>query len=94
MANPLNPARRARLERAEALLDQWLDLYEAALDNAKPDASKTSELSNVFSMVKRIYEIETARLNLDQLEEKLDAHNAQPLIDSELFGDGIPEDDD
>ena len=55
-----NP-RRARLARAEALLDRWLDLFEGALAEARPDPSKTTELANVFTILKRLEEIDALR---------------------------------
>ncbi|MBX3728569.1 MAG: hypothetical protein KF858_05240 [Candidatus Sumerlaeia bacterium] len=83
--------RRRRLERAEALLDRWLDLFEQALDApaARVDASRTVELANVFAICRRILEIE-------QLDRRLQEGNAtghEPaagIVDPHLFGDGVP----
>ena len=81
--------RLARLRRAEALLDRWLDLFEAALDDARPDPARTSELANVFTILKRIQEIETL---IHRATEAARSHDHKPLFepDPHLFGDGIP----
>lgn len=81
--------RRERLRRAEALLDRWLDLFEEAIEDARPDPSKTAELANVFTICRRILEIEKLARQLDAQEEH--AHESpRGLVDSNLFGDGIP----
>jgi len=79
--------RRERLARAEEMLDRWLDIFGGALDEARPDPSKTTEFANVFTILKRIREIEL-------LEHKLDAETSNEGLsrldlDRRLFGDGF-----
>ena len=82
-------ARRERLARAERLLDRWLDLFEQALDDARPDASRTTELANIFTICRRILEIE--RLQSKQEDSAEHACPAPYAMDPNLFGDGIPD---
>lgn len=86
--------RRQRLERLERLLDVWIDRFEEALEDARPDPSKTTELSNVFTVCKRIAEIEQLELRLARAaQEERDGEEGGLLVDSALFGEGVsPED--
>ncbi len=86
----LTEQRRARLTRAERILDRWLDLFEAQLENARPDPSKTTELSNVFTICRRILEIEQLMQKLADKEEPTDGA-PRFQVRSDVFGDGIPE---
>lgn len=87
----LAAGRLARLRRAEALLDRWLDLFEEGLGQARPDPSRTTELANVFAILRRILEIEQHALKLAALQESLHGADRCPL-DPALFGEGIPGD--
>lgn len=91
--SPPDP-RRARLARAEALLDRWLVLFEEALgrEGLRLDPSKTTELANVFTICKRILEIEVLARRL--ATEGGSARDAlYGSLDSNLFGGGVPADD-
>jgi len=93
---PPDDARRARLRRVEGILDRWLDLFEAALDEARPDPTKTTELAGVFTMIKRIHEIDHLVRKIAALEDAVARHDDHAhgfRIDPDLLGDGIPGDD-
>jgi len=93
MTDPLelDDPRTLRLGRVEALLDRWLERFEAALEDAAPDPSRTTELVNVFTILKRIREIEA-------LERKLAAEARHDdtgfaALDPNLFGEAVPGED-
>lgn len=83
-----------RMNRVLKIFDQWIDLFEENLENAAPDPSKSSELANLFTIMRKLLEIK-------QLEQKLAANEeAQTddekkgtetfdILDPELFGRGI-----
>jgi hypothetical protein len=82
--------RRRRLQRAEELLDRWLDLFEQALDAAaaRVDASRTVEFANVFAICRRILEIE--QLDRRLKEGSTNGHEpAAGIVDPHLFGEGL-----
>lgn len=83
--------RLARLRRAEALLDAWIAKFEAALADARPDPSKTTELANVFAILKRVLEIEALQQRLDAARHapgEADA-DARFRLDPDLLGGGL-----
>lgn len=80
-----------RLSRAEGLLDSWMDRYEANLADASPDASKVAELVNIFTLLKRILEIQDLQQKLILLE-RASSHEQTTdsfILDPTLFGGGI-----
>jgi hypothetical protein len=70
-------ARRRRIHRAEALLDRWLDLYDILLERGHrsllasdaapklPDLTRLTDLANVFTIIRRCYEIELVARRVD-----------------------------
>jgi len=84
----------ARMNRILRIFDQWIDQFEENLEHAAPDPSKSSELANLFTIMRKLLEIK-------QLEQKLAANEeAQSddekkgtetfdILDPELFGRGI-----
>ncbi|MGF1574308.1 MAG: hypothetical protein ACFCU1_14730 [Sumerlaeia bacterium] len=80
-----------RLNRAEGLLDCWLNSFEQQLEVAKPDASKVGELLNIFTLLKRILEIHDLQ-NKILKNESAPANDTTPesfVLDSALFGGGV-----
>lgn len=91
-AGPETGLRRQRLARAEALLDRWLDLFESALNDARPDPTKTTELANIFTICRRILEIEALMRKLDAQDPSDDTSpSTQYPIYPVLHGDSVPE---
>lgn len=68
-----------------------MDRYEANLLEANPDASKVAELVNIFTLLKRILEIQDLQHKLLK-NESAPANDQSPdsfVLHSALFGDGI-----
>ena len=86
-------SRRRRLQRTEALLDRWLDLYELRLERAQKafresdDVPKLSELTrltdlaNVFNITRRACENELLFRRLDDSDQPAES----PAFDPQLL---------
>lgn len=93
--HPPEPSHReSRIQRAERLLDRWLDLYEQALEQATeppcklPDPTKIGDLANAFTILRRCVEIETLALKYQRLlSPAQDPHDALADLDPELFAE-------
>lgn len=93
-------ARRERIARAEALLDQWLDLFEINLRRAReafeqsdgpvklPDVAKLTDLANVFTITRRAYEVELLAQRVAESTHDRESHE----MDLRLLLDAIRED--
>ena len=98
MSPPAANPRHDRITRAERLLDRWLDLYEAALDQALAsdpasakllDMAKVGDLANALTILRRVVEIETLALKYQRLVAPVDAdaHDDRADLDPQLFAE-------
>jgi len=98
MSPPAIDPRQARVARAERLLDRWLDLYEAALEqalasdpaNAKLlDMAKVGDLANALTIVRRVVEIQTLALKYERLLAPAEDNALVDLadLDPQLFAE-------
>ena len=90
---------RFRMDRVLKLFDRWVDQFEENLDGACPDPSKSSELANLVTMMRRLLEIKQIEQKLRAMEEentndKKEGTETDDILDPELFGRGVSQSSD